>query len=132
MDILIDTNIIISAALFPSERMTHFLSVISDENNLFLCSYSLEEIRRVVKRKFPEKQREMEIFLQKLRYTLVYTPSIEILDGIVLRDPNDYPILASAIISNVDILITGDRDFDGLDIERPEILTIREFIEKYA
>jgi predicted nucleic acid-binding protein len=54
------------------------------------------------------------------------------LEHIVLRDLNDYPILASAMIANVDILITGDRDFGGVHIERPEILTIREFMEKYT
>jgi len=132
VDILIDTNIVISAALFPSPRMTHFLSLVSGENNLFLCSYSLEEVRRVVMRKFPAKMRDMEIFLRKLRYTLVHTPSVDILDGITIRDPNDYPLLASAIVADVDLFITGDLDFGGLDMERPEILTIREFIEKYA
>ena len=28
-------------------------------------------------------------------------------------------------------LITGDKDFFGLEIERPEILTPAQFIEKY-
>ena len=132
MDILIDTNIVISAALFPNNRMTRFLAVISEENSLFLCSYSLEEIQRVVKRKFPTKTRDMEAFLQDLQYTLVGTPSTNVLDGIALRDLNDYPILASAFIADVDILITGDRDFGGVHIERPEILTISEFMKKYA
>jgi predicted nucleic acid-binding protein len=55
----------------------------------------------------------------------------EILGGVAVRDTKDNPILASAIFADVDVLVTGDRDFEGLDIERPEILTIGVFTEKY-
>ena len=48
-----------------------------------------------------------------------------------IRDKKDYPILASALIANVDILITGDKDFSVLELDKPEILTIIEFEEKY-
>jgi hypothetical protein len=43
----------------------------------------------------------------------------------------DYPILASAIIADVDVFITGDKDFGGLDLERPEMMSISDFEEKY-
>ena len=132
MDILIDTNVIISAAIFPNPRMNVFLSLVSEEHHLFLCSYSLEELRRVVARKFPKKAHDVENFLRKLNYTLVHTQSVDIIEDIVIRDVNDYPILASAIISEVDVLITGDKDFECLNLEKPEILTIREFIEKFS
>lgn len=39
--------------------------------------------------------------------------------------------MVSAIIADVDVLITGDKDFEGIDLERPEIMTIKEFEEKY-
>jgi hypothetical protein len=29
-------------------------------------------------------------------------------------------------------IITGDRDFEGVDVERHEVLTIAEFMEKYS
>lgn len=48
-----------------------------------------------------------------------------------IRDKKDYPILASAIIADVDVFITGDKDFGGLDLERPEIMTITAFEQKY-
>jgi len=31
----------------------------------------------------------------------------------------------------VDVFITGDKDFGGLDLERPEIMTITAFEQKY-
>ena len=52
-------------------------------------------------------------------------------DMFVIRDADDEKVLYSAIISDVDILLTGDKDFSDVDIERPEILTPHEFLEKY-
>ena len=131
MKILIDTNILISVALFPNPRIMRFWSLATDENNLFLCSYTLEEVNRLLARKFPANKQDMAVFLQKLQYTLVHTQDINIPDAAVIRDPKDYPILTSAISADVDILITGDKDFKPVNIKRPEILTIREFMEKY-
>lgn len=44
-----------------------------------------------------------------------------------IRDESDYPILYTAILEDVDILITGDKDFLDIEIERPEILTPAQF-----
>jgi predicted nucleic acid-binding protein len=44
---------------------------------------------------------------------------------------DDLPILATAIIEDVDILLTGDKDFEGLGLDRPEIVTPSQFLEKY-
>jgi len=132
MDIMIDTNIIVSAAIFPNVRMNRLLDVLSQDHQLFICSYSLEELERVVKKKWSNRLNHIELFLQQVQYTLIRTPSVNILDtDIIMRDEEDYPIMASAIIADVDVLITGDKDFRGLDLERPEILTISEFIKKY-
>ena len=70
--------------------------------------------------------------MYKIPYELNYTPK-EIIENneIDIRDPKDLPILNSAIISDVDIFITGDKDFDDINIEKPEILTATEFLEKY-
>ena len=65
-------------------------------------------------------------------YEISYTPP-DIDENIypVIRDKKDYPILASAIIADVDVFVTGDKDFDLIDIERPDIMTITDFAEKY-
>jgi predicted nucleic acid-binding protein len=36
-----------------------------------------------------------------------------------------------AIESNVDVLITGDKDFGEIIIDRPMIMTPRNFIDKF-
>ncbi len=48
-----------------------------------------------------------------------------------IRDPKDYPVLYTAIAEGVDILITGDKDFAEVDIDRPEIMTPAEFMTEY-
>ena len=40
-----------------------------------------------------------------------------------IRDAKDYPTLYSAIIEQVDVFITGDKDFEDVKVEKPEILT---------
>ena len=47
------------------------------------------------------------------------------------RDKNDYPILYTAIIENIDIFITGGKDFLDVDVEMPEIMTPADFVERY-
>jgi predicted nucleic acid-binding protein len=48
-----------------------------------------------------------------------------------IRDKDDYPMLYSAIMAKVDIFITGDMDFDTVVVEKPEILTPAQFLERY-
>ena len=37
----------------------------------------------------------------------------------------------SAILSEMDVLITGDKDFQNIKIDKPEILTPTQFLDKY-
>ena len=40
----------------------------------------------------------------------------------LIRDAKDQPILNAAIVSDVDIILTGDKDFLSLDMEHPQHL----------
>lgn len=44
-----------------------------------------------------------------------------------IRDPADYPVLYSAIVEDVDVLISGDKDFFEVEVEKPEIVTSSEY-----
>ncbi len=132
MRIMLDTNILISAGLFPNSRLSSVVMDIADQHNLVLSSRIIEELQRVFAQKFPQKKAVLDQFLCTLSYEVSYTPS-EIDKGAypAIRDEKDYPILASSIIANVDVLITGDKDFAEVETERPEIMTITEFERKY-
>jgi putative PIN family toxin of toxin-antitoxin system len=132
MEAMLDTNVLFSAIFFPSEHMNALIEALTKEHGIVLCSYSLEELHRVTLRKMPRKLAALETFLQKFPYRLVHTPAIDLLeDTFQLRDKADYPILLSAIVADVDILITGDRDFDDVKMERPEIMTPAAFMRMY-
>ena len=52
--IMLDTNILISVLLFPSERMNQMMDYIFKNHELVLSSYVVEELKDVVNRKFPK------------------------------------------------------------------------------
>ena len=132
MRIMIDTNIIISAGLFGGGKLSKLTLEIAARHNLVLSSDIIDELRAVMKAKFPDKTSVMERFLKCMNYEVSYTPT-ELDEDIYpkIRDKKDYPVLASAIIADVDVFITGDKDFSVLDIDRPEIMTISDFSFKY-
>lgn len=131
MRIMLDTNVLISMILFPGKRFTQMLEYITQHHTLVLSSFVVDELFAVVERKFPSKRDAIDSFLSKLGYELVYTPHKMKVGLFDIRDMNDYPVLYTAIVEDVDILITGDKDFTGIPIERPEILTPADFISNY-
>jgi predicted nucleic acid-binding protein len=49
-----------------------------------------------------------------------------------IADPADQPILDAAISAGVDVLVSGDKHFLSLALDRPRILTARGFLDGYA
>ena len=131
MNIMIDANIIISAILFPKSIISETLKHIVLYSKITLCQYTIDEIRDVFNRKFPNKLNEMEKFLMKLPYELFSLNKINIKKYPNIRDINDIPVIANAIESKVEILITGDKDFDGLKIKKLRIMKPNEYKELY-
>lgn len=134
MRIMLDTNVFISMIFFPSSQTRELAKRLTDEHQIVVCDYVVEELRLVVARKFPMKKMRLDQFFRELPFELVYTPKeIELSVFPIMRDAKDYPILATAILENVDIFITGDKDFLVLeDVETPEIVTMVEFLNKYT
>jgi len=132
MRITLDTNILISAILFPDGRINELIRVIAAKHKLILSSFVIEELIGVIKRKFTGKKEAVDRFLSKFPYEMVYTPKEMRQDLFQIRDEKDYPVLYTAIMEDVDILITGDEDFSDIEMERPEILTPTQFLEKYC
>jgi putative PIN family toxin of toxin-antitoxin system len=132
MRVMLDTNLLISAGIFAGKHTTDLALRIADGYNIVLSSRIIKELHTVMALKFPEKKPALERFLKRLSYETAYTPTEIDMDIYPkIRDKRDYPILASAFIADVDVFITGDKDFGVLDLDRPEIMTIGEFEKKY-
>ena len=127
---MLDTNILVSAFVFRSKRFYAAIDYIVTNHELVLSSYIIDELRDVVRRKFPKMIGALDEFLTVLSFTLAYSPR-NIPSGVFeIRDISDAPILYTAIIEGVDILITGDKDFDDIDIEKPVIMTVHVTVSK--
>ena len=132
MRIMIDTNVIISTILFPKSQLSQVIRSVTEDHTLVLCSHIIEELHQIFKRKFRAKSHLLDNFLSKLAYELVYTPAdINSANYPDIRDKEDLPIIVSAFLSEIDILVTGDKDFFEVDIDKPEIITPREYLERY-
>lgn len=127
--VLVDTNVFISALLFPESVPARALSLVIDENELVCTQWVLEELKRVVEEKRPDLLPALDELLADLDYELVEPANIA--SAVVISDRNDQPILDAALAAAGDVIVTGDKRFHALDIRTPSILTAREFIEKY-
>lgn len=129
---MLDTNIFISMIFFPSEQTRELARRLTESHQIVVCDYVIEELRLVTERKFSAKRKYLDRFFLELPFELVYTPKeMDLSDFPEMRDVKDAPILATAIMESIDVFLTGDKDFLVVDIEIPEILTMKEFLEKY-
>lgn len=131
MRIMLGTNILVSAFVFRSRKIYAMINYIIKNHELVLSSYIVDELKDVVALKFPKITEELDEFLTTLSFTLVYSPQHIQLGLFEIRDAYDYPILYTAIIEGIDVLVTGDKDFDDVDIEKPDIMTVAEFTEMF-
>lgn len=128
---MLDTNVLLSALLFPGQKFDSLLENIFSFHELVISNFLLDELRKVVKKKFPTKTEALERFISAISFEFVIIP--EKFEQVVpIRDTNDYPVLQSAFTGNVDVLVTGDKDFMDLNLPRPEILTPAAYIEKFV
>ena len=132
MRVMLDTNIFISLIFFPSVQTRELARKLTESYQIVVCDYVIEELRLVTERKFLAKRKFLDRFFMELPFELVYTPKeLDLNEFPEMRDVKDSPILATAIMENIDVFLTGDKDFFVLDVETPQILTMKEFLEQY-
>ena len=132
MRVMLDTNIFISMIFFPSAQTRKLARRLTDSHQIVVCDYVIEELRLVTDRKFPAKRKFLDRFFLELLFELVYTPkTLDLNEFPEMRDTKDSPILATAIMEDIDVFVTGDKDFLVLDVDMPEIVTMAEFLERY-
>ncbi len=132
MRVLIDTNVLISAAL--SKNGTPFQAYVkaaSYPNHGLICEQNVDEMKRIFNKKFPNRIAALDKFLSIALMTLelVPIPTDENISETKIRDVKDRPILRAAIEAKADVLLTGDKDFLESGLENPMIMTPAEFVE---
>lgn len=132
MRILIDTNVLISAALSAnSAPYRAYVKAASYPNHGLICEQNVDEMKRIFNKKFPNRLTALDKFLSMALLTLelVPIPTDEKLSETQIRDVNDRPILRAAIEARADILLTDDKDFLESGVKNPMIMTPAEFLK---
>lgn len=133
--VVLDANVLISAALRPTGPPRGVLDAVRTANGVLLFSEeSFEELRsRLLRRKFDAYvgQEGRMVFLAQL---MAVSERVSIAGAkLGCRDPDDDKILETALMGEADCLITGDRDllemspFCGIPIVAP-----RDFLNRRA
>ena len=130
MRILTDTNIIVSAILFPNSIVARVWNYIIEHHCVIISKYSIGELKVVFQRKFPDRVGILQHFLANLACEVVDAgqPDIEIP---LIRDKTDLPILIAAIVADADILLTGDKDFSDVPLNKPVVMPPGIFMKSF-
>lgn len=131
MRVLIDTNVLISAALSANGvPYQAYVKAVTYPNHGLICEQNVDEMKRIFNKKFPNRLAALDRFLlvALLTMELVPIPTDEDIAELQIRDVKDRPILRAAMKAGADVLITGDKDFLESGLEKPVIMTPAEFV----
>ena len=109
MRVLFDTNVLVAAVL-SSGCCSEIVEQAVQEHELYTTPFVLAELKKV----FHEKNlhpvaKPLEDFFRFLDQFFILGQSAGEVER-VCRDPDDDQLLADAVLNNIDVLITGDKD----------------------
>ena len=126
MKIMIDTNILISSIVFKGKVYNLVKYLLESEHEIYVSEYVEQEFKEKIYKKWTAKA---ELYLERYQVApFIHCESTTKILG-ALRDKKDIPVLSDAIFHNVDILLTGDKDFLESGIKRPKMLSPTILIE---
>ena len=137
MRVFIDTNVLISMLLRPSEDgsvRAVFRAFTAGRFTLLISKKLIDELTETVRTKFRLSKRVTEE--QLTDFTTLLNQTAELIDEIedtiptVTREPDDDYVLAYALVGSADFLVTGDKDLLSLEgqIEGLQIVTPSQFL----
>ncbi|WP_017303591.1 putative toxin-antitoxin system toxin component, PIN family [Spirulina subsalsa] len=133
MRVIIDTNILISAAVADGkpEKVINFIISHSDYDWLIsaeiLAEYNEVLQRKKLKLSDTKKSEWLDLVknstqLMEVNLTVDFT-----------RDPKDAKFIALARVTGADFLITGDRDFEEMiELEKTVIISVSLFYDLFS
>ena len=133
MKVVIDTNVLLSAALRDKlpERVVFYVAGRDDFRWLVTPQIMAEYTNVLGRPKFGLDQQALDHWTELLAMRTVSVGSPpEVPD--FPRDPKDAPFLAAALATHADFLITGDKDLlEAKDIVATRIVTVAEFSSQF-
>jgi putative PIN family toxin of toxin-antitoxin system len=133
MNVLVDTNILLSAALRDKlpERVVLYVAG-QDAIRWVVTPEILAEYTEVLRRpKFGLDDQTLQRWADLLAMRTVNVGSPPHVPAFP-RDPKDAPFLAAALAAHADFLITGDKDLlQARDVVATRIVTVAEFASEF-
>ncbi|MCY3841069.1 MAG: putative toxin-antitoxin system toxin component, PIN family [Gammaproteobacteria bacterium] len=129
--LVVDTNVLISAALSPQGQPRRVLEAVRSTNGaLLFCDETFDELRsRLGRSKFDAyvSRNARAVFLAQLTMVAEWVSIAGSKLG--CRDPDDGKLLETALAGGVDCLVTGDRDLlDMHPFRGIPVLTVAAFL----
>ena len=126
--VVFDTNILVSALVFPGGRGEAALRrIIEQTDQLVLSRPIVDELLDVLARKFARDAEELAhvaIFVTEL--AVVVAPKRRLR---VVKDDPDNRILECAVAGRAEVIVTGDKALLALKLyQKIRILTLREYL----
>ena len=128
---MIDANIIFSAFYYPKSRIALMVNYVRNNHILVISEYVINELLDAIEDKNPDDVSKVEELIYSIADEVFTFDCIDKNKYPYIRDIDDIEVLANAIESRVDILITGDTDFDEVKIDKPRIMKPRQFQDEF-
>ena len=128
---MIDANVIYSAITLPNSLVGARVRHIKENHTLVLCEYIIQEVTETFITDRPNDLIEFLALLDLLADEIFVLNYVKEAKYPTIRDLDDLPVLINAIEANVDILITGDKDFDDVKIKRPRIMKPGQYEKEF-
>jgi putative PIN family toxin of toxin-antitoxin system len=126
--VVFDTNIFVSALVFPGGRGEEALQrILEEQDELVLSKPIIDELLGILGRKFSrdaEQLAHIAVFLSELSLTVRPRQRLH-----VVKDEPDNRILECAMAGHADVIVTGDRAFLALHEYRDvRIISLRDYL----
>ena len=131
MRIMLDSNVIFSAISYSNSVTAKVLEHLKSNHTLVISQYIIDETELIFLRKCSKDFVYLRRMLDMLPDEVHTSSFVDTKLYPYIKDEDDIPVLADAIEAGVDILITGDKDFDVVKIDKPTILKPRQYMEIY-
>ena len=128
MRVVFDTNVFVSALIFPGGQGERaLLRVIEGPDDLLISRAIVGELLEVLARKFARNREELArvaVFLDDVAIVVTTTTKID-----ALRDAADNRILECAVDGEADIVVTGDKRMLELGLHAGvQIIGVRDYL----
>ncbi|MGM0652838.1 MAG: putative toxin-antitoxin system toxin component, PIN family [Bacillota bacterium] len=129
-EIVLDTNVYISAFAFGGEPRRVINTLIAGKAVNYISDQIIDEMASVLKRpKFGYDDAVIRTIIYEIEQISELFNNFKVLD-LVERDIKDNHVLACALYARADYLVTGDNDLLGLEVPgKLKIITPAQFME---